>query len=178
MEGDSYHFKPIAYARSCYIHCQGVPRQPGLVPLAKSRLEIEEWVPPPAFEDLNQYSHVWILFVFHMNTNTSTLLKSNNTKGITFPVLLFNRIHRLGKSPSSSTKRKKYRFICHSHSPPSLSDWTECGKAGGHSRVGKEAIYHDLKFVFVEKELTCRYGHCGWISHSGYQTLFAFFRSH
>ena len=86
MEGDGYQFKPIAYARSCYVHCQGVPRQPGLVPLARSRIEIEEWVPPPTFDDLSSYSHIWIIFVFHMNTNISTLQKSQQEKGVTFPV--------------------------------------------------------------------------------------------
>ena len=86
VDGDGYLFKPIAYARSCYVHCQGVPRQPGLVPLARSRIDIEEWVPPPTFDDLSSYSHIWVIFVFHMNTNISTLQKSQHEKGVTFPV--------------------------------------------------------------------------------------------
>ena len=98
MDGYSYNFKPIAYAHSCYIHCQGVPRQPGLVPMARSRLDIEDWIPPPAFEDLQQYSHVWIIFVFHMNTNTSILRKSNTDKGITFPVYFEDFFHYRQKS--------------------------------------------------------------------------------
>lgn len=87
-EGNGYMFNPIGYARSCYVHCQGVPRQPGLVPDARSRIEIDDWVPPPAFDDLAQYSHVWVLFVFHMNTNVSTLHRSATEKGFTFPVAL------------------------------------------------------------------------------------------
>ena len=46
------------------------------------------WIPPPAFDDLAQYSHVWVLFVFHMNTNVSTLHRSATEKGFTFPVAL------------------------------------------------------------------------------------------
>ena len=88
VEGTSYHFTPIAYARSCYVHCQGVPRQPGLVPLSRSRLVVEDWVPPPAFEDLDQFSHVWLIFVFHLNTNVSTLIQSNSERGFTIPVTL------------------------------------------------------------------------------------------
>ena len=86
-DGDGYVFNPIGFARSCYVHCQGVPRQPGLVPNARSRIEIEEWVPPPAFDDLTQFSHIWVLFVFHMNTNLSTLHRSITEKGFTFPVI-------------------------------------------------------------------------------------------
>ena len=88
-DGDGYVFNPIGYARSCYVHCQGVPRQPGLVPNARSRIEIEEWVPPPAFDDLTQFSHIWVLFVFHMNTNVSTLHRSITEKGFTFPVRFY-----------------------------------------------------------------------------------------
>lgn len=61
--------------------------------MAKSRLDIEDWVPPPAFDDLDKYSHIWVLFVFHKNTNTSTLLKSNMDKGVTFPVRLPFLVH-------------------------------------------------------------------------------------
>ena len=76
MDGDSYNFKPIAYAHSCYIHCQGVPRQPGLVPMARSRLDIEDWIPPPAFEDLQQYK---------LNVKSlpfSTLSEKKHTKAV------------------------------------------------------------------------------------------------
>ena len=88
-DGNGYVFNPIGFARSCYVHCQGVPRQPGLAPNARSRIDIEEWVPPPAFDDLTQYSHIWVLFVFHMNTNVSTLHRSTTEKGFTFPVRPF-----------------------------------------------------------------------------------------
>lgn len=95
-DGSGYLFNPIAYARSCYIHCQGVPRQPGLAPNARSFIEIEDWVPPPAFDDLTQYSHIWVLFVFHMNTNISTLHRSSTERGVTFPVFrnIFPFTHR------------------------------------------------------------------------------------
>jgi hypothetical protein len=30
---------------------------------------LESWVSPTSLEDLEQYSHLWVLFVFHENTN-------------------------------------------------------------------------------------------------------------
>ncbi|KNB43855.1 hypothetical protein JH06_2219 [Blastocystis sp. subtype 4] len=107
-DGDGYVFNPIGFARSCYVHCQGVPRQPGLVPNARSRIEIEEWVPPPAFDDLTQFSHIWVLFVFHMNTNLSTLHRSITEKGFTFPAKV--RPPRLGgKSTGLFATRTPHR---------------------------------------------------------------------
>ena len=140
MEGDGYLFKPMAYARSCYVHCQGVPRQPGLVPLARSRIEIEEWVPPPTFDDLSSYSHIWVIFVFHMNTNISTLQKSQQEKGVTFPVSLLGRICSLGKSASSPFARQKHGTLRYTHSAPSMSHRLKRGEARRSPRLGQEAL--------------------------------------
>lgn len=140
MEGDGYLFKPMAYARSCYVHCQGVPRQPGLVPLARSRIEIEEWVPPPTFDDLSSYSHIWVIFVFHMNTNISTLQKSQQEKGVTFPVSLLERVCSLGKSASSPFARQKHGTLRYTHSAPSMSHRLKRGEARRSPRLGQEAL--------------------------------------
>lgn len=59
-------FDPIGVIRSCFTESFGIPRQAGLVPAARARLEFAE---PFALEDcvrgLEGFSHVWILFVFH-----------------------------------------------------------------------------------------------------------------
>jgi tRNA (adenine37-N6)-methyltransferase len=45
-----------------------VPRQSGLISKAYSELTISpEWQPEQALQGLSGYSHVWIVFVFHLN---------------------------------------------------------------------------------------------------------------
>jgi tRNA (adenine37-N6)-methyltransferase len=61
-----YSFRPIGTIRSCFPEKFGIPRQPGLAPDAPAVLDIH----PPyqnhdAFRNLELFSHVWILFVFH-----------------------------------------------------------------------------------------------------------------
>jgi tRNA-Thr(GGU) m(6)t(6)A37 methyltransferase TsaA len=61
-----YVFQPIGIVHSCFKEKFGIPRQPGLVPAAEGRLEI---LPPynreEAFRTLEDYSHLWLVFVFH-----------------------------------------------------------------------------------------------------------------
>ena len=63
-----FDFKAIGTIHSCYREKFGIPRQPGLVRSATATLEL---VPPFNTEDalrgLAQFSHVWILFVFHQS---------------------------------------------------------------------------------------------------------------
>jgi tRNA-Thr(GGU) m(6)t(6)A37 methyltransferase TsaA len=62
----TYQFNPIGIAHSCFTEKFGIPRQPGLVPAARAKLEI---LPPydqdEAFRGLEKFSHLWIVFVFH-----------------------------------------------------------------------------------------------------------------
>ncbi len=62
----SFEFEPIGLIRSCYGEKFGIPRQPGLVRSATATLEL---LPPyntvEALRGLEEFSHVWILFVFH-----------------------------------------------------------------------------------------------------------------
>lgn len=47
-----------------------------LVPLSRACLVFDtSQVPPAALEGLAQYSHFWILYVFHLNTNLDKLWK-------------------------------------------------------------------------------------------------------
>ena len=59
-------FHPIGVVYSCFSEKFGIPRQPGLVPAARATLEI---LPPydrdEAFRGLDDFSHLWIVFVFH-----------------------------------------------------------------------------------------------------------------
>lgn len=61
-----FTFEPIGIIHSCFREKFGIPRQPGLVPEAKAVLEL---LPPynraEAVRGLEDFSHVWITFVFH-----------------------------------------------------------------------------------------------------------------
>ncbi len=61
-----FTFKPIGYIRSCFKEKFGIPRQPGLVKEARAVLElVPPYSQPEAVRGLDQYSHVWVQFVFH-----------------------------------------------------------------------------------------------------------------
>jgi tRNA-Thr(GGU) m(6)t(6)A37 methyltransferase TsaA len=64
------NLKPVGVLKTCYPDKFGVPRQPGLVRAAWGELVFErEWQPELALEGLEQFSHVWLIFGFHLNTN-------------------------------------------------------------------------------------------------------------
>jgi tRNA (adenine37-N6)-methyltransferase len=61
----SFTFNAIGTVHACYKEKFGVPRQPGLVNL-ESSIEIHEPCNrPEAFRGLTDFSHIWIMFVFH-----------------------------------------------------------------------------------------------------------------
>jgi tRNA-Thr(GGU) m(6)t(6)A37 methyltransferase TsaA len=59
-------FKPIGIIDSCFKEKFGIPRQPGLATEARAVLKV---FPPfdqlEAFKGLADFSHIWIIFVFH-----------------------------------------------------------------------------------------------------------------
>jgi len=56
----------IGYISSCFTEKFGIPRQPGLVPLAEARLKmIAPYDRPEMFRGLDGFSHVWVQFLFH-----------------------------------------------------------------------------------------------------------------
>ena len=61
----------------CWKFCRnGTPRQPLLVPLAKATLMFDPArVPQASLEGLEGYSHCWIIYVFHLNTDIEKLWK-------------------------------------------------------------------------------------------------------
>lgn len=64
-----FQFPAIGIIHSCFKEKFGIPRQPGLAPLAKAQLEL---FPPyndiNAFDGLENCSHIWVQFVFHANS--------------------------------------------------------------------------------------------------------------
>lgn len=57
----------IGHIVSPYTKRMGCPRQPGLVPSSRGYLKVT--VPAESLSHIVDYSHVWILFDFHANTN-------------------------------------------------------------------------------------------------------------
>ncbi len=62
--------KPIGYIKTPFKQKFGTPRQSGLVPSARGELILDnERVPPGSLDGLEDFSHLWLLFHFHENTN-------------------------------------------------------------------------------------------------------------
>ncbi len=63
-----FSFPAIGITHSCFKEKFGIPRQPGLAPLATAEIELlPPYDDPAAFEGLEGTSHLWIQFVFHAN---------------------------------------------------------------------------------------------------------------
>ena len=59
-------FQPIGIIHSCYKEKFGIPRQAGLIPEAEAEIEIfSPYNREEAFRGLEEFSHIWILFIFH-----------------------------------------------------------------------------------------------------------------
>lgn len=63
-----FNFPAIGLVHSCFKEKFGIPRQPGLAPLACAEIELlPPYNDPAAFEGLEGCTHLWIQFVFHAN---------------------------------------------------------------------------------------------------------------
>ncbi|MCH2534223.1 MAG: tRNA (N6-threonylcarbamoyladenosine(37)-N6)-methyltransferase TrmO [Bdellovibrionales bacterium] len=64
--------KPIGYVESVYKQKFGVPRQSLLVDEAKAVLHLDrKIVTAQALEGIEEFSHIWLIFGFHLNNNLS-----------------------------------------------------------------------------------------------------------
>jgi tRNA-Thr(GGU) m(6)t(6)A37 methyltransferase TsaA len=62
--------EPIGLIETCYPDKFGTPRQPGLVKESWARLRVDRrFQPEQAFIGLSGFSHLWLIFVFHQNSN-------------------------------------------------------------------------------------------------------------
>ncbi len=63
-------FKSIGYIESCFKDRFGTPRQPGLVPDSWAILHLHPSLNlGDGLSGLEKFSHAWVIFVFHQNTN-------------------------------------------------------------------------------------------------------------
>ncbi|VAX10113.1 tRNA (adenine(37)-N6)-methyltransferase [hydrothermal vent metagenome] len=62
----NYSFNPIGIVHSPFREKFGIPRQPGLVPDARARLELlAPYDQLESVTSLETFSHIWLTFVFH-----------------------------------------------------------------------------------------------------------------
>ncbi|KAG3006988.1 hypothetical protein JG687_00015020 [Phytophthora cactorum] len=80
QEAAGYSFEAVAHVQSCFADRRGTPRQGGLVENSRARITFKTSIPPASLECLEQFSHLWVLFVFHENTNLA-----KGTPKTTFP---------------------------------------------------------------------------------------------
>ncbi|XP_059499848.1 tRNA (adenine(37)-N6)-methyltransferase isoform X2 [Stegostoma tigrinum] len=74
LEKGSIQTVPIGYIESCFMAKNGTPRQPTICSLSRARLKISKTIfnnPEHSLMGLDQFSHVWIIFVFHKNGHQS-----------------------------------------------------------------------------------------------------------
>ncbi|KAI8837433.1 TsaA-like domain-containing protein [Chytriomyces cf. hyalinus JEL632] len=64
----------IGNVQSAFVSKRGTPRQGLLVAGSRGVLQFSSELPVEAFEGLDAYSHVFVLFIFHDNTNLPKLL--------------------------------------------------------------------------------------------------------
>lgn len=67
---NGFQLRPIGYIESPFPDRRGTPRQPSLVPAATGRIRFDKKIiQREHFSELEQFSHIWIIFIFHENTN-------------------------------------------------------------------------------------------------------------
>ncbi|XP_004297870.1 PREDICTED: uncharacterized protein LOC101313506 [Fragaria vesca subsp. vesca] len=77
LELTCYPMAPIGVIQSCFSTRNGTPRQPLIVPLSRACLIFNSArVPPASLEGLGDYTHCWVIYVFHLNTNLERLWKN------------------------------------------------------------------------------------------------------
>lgn len=89
--------KVIGNIESCFREKFVTPRQPHLVPASEARLRLHaDFIPEQSLKGLEQFSHVWLLFHFHLNTNKRFLstVHPPRLKGKTIGVFASRSPHR------------------------------------------------------------------------------------
>lgn len=62
----AFVIRPIGYLESCFREKFGTPRQSGFVKNARARLTLVNEINSSCLEGLEEYSYVWVIFIFHV----------------------------------------------------------------------------------------------------------------
>jgi tRNA-Thr(GGU) m(6)t(6)A37 methyltransferase TsaA len=89
---EGFYVQAIGEISSCYRQCIGTPRQGLLCPSSRSSIRLIKNISRESLDGLEEFSHVWITFQFHLNSNTlkeSKAFASRSTFNgkITLPML-------------------------------------------------------------------------------------------
>jgi tRNA-Thr(GGU) m(6)t(6)A37 methyltransferase TsaA len=77
---DSITMQPVGHISSVYRLCVGTPRQGLLAPNSRGRLDLyPNRIASDSILDLDKFSHVWVVFIFHLNSNAKSVEKSKQT---------------------------------------------------------------------------------------------------
>jgi len=69
--------QPIGHVSSVYRLCVGTPRQGLLAPNSRGRIDLyPSRISSDSVIDLDKFSHLWVVFIFHLNSNTKTVERS------------------------------------------------------------------------------------------------------
>ena len=76
-----YTMTTVGVVSSCFPARCGTPRQGLMAPSSRGSIKFASTIGPGAIEDLVQFSHVWVSFIFHENTDVHRggALKSGKT---------------------------------------------------------------------------------------------------
>ena len=70
QEEEGFTLLRIGKVESPFHDRRGTPRQPSLVPAARARIRFDKrMIQSDHFAELREFSHIWVIFVFHENTN-------------------------------------------------------------------------------------------------------------
>lgn len=77
---DPISMKPIGHVSSVYRLCVGTPRQGLLAPSSRGRIDLDpNRIAPDSILELEKFSHIWVVFIFHLNSNAKTMEESKQT---------------------------------------------------------------------------------------------------
>ena len=62
---DTFTFAPIGHIESCFRRLRAIPRQGALAPDTRARLVLRSSVQDCTCDELDQFTHLWVVFVFH-----------------------------------------------------------------------------------------------------------------
>lgn len=110
IKNDYITYRVIGYVHSIFKELNGTPRQGLLAPETRGYIEFEKWINPDvATKDIHEYSHLIILFKFHLNkNNTYKPLVVPPKRGVKTSVFTTRSPHRPNNIGLTISKIEKY----------------------------------------------------------------------
>ena len=81
---DEFPVYAIGTVKSCFRECRGTPRQGLFAPSTRGKIVLKKKIPSSSLDGLENFSHVWVLFIFHMNTNFHLTKRAHTDKSHNF----------------------------------------------------------------------------------------------